>query len=448
MENFKMNDDQLEFEVLCFLYENPEGFIKYNLFPDLFFNNLLKTLFVIFKRFSKDDKMDYCAIDESIKKKGIEDLAGMLEKIEMSYIPECIFVKRLESLFYYWKTRKIYDLFIQNLEKLKEKENIKKIAFEITEKLTEISDFGFQKEDNESFKMVIKEYLDTIKEIIEKEEEKQFIKTGFLILDKYIRFEKGDLIIIAGRPSMGKTMFTINLIKNNCECSLNVGFMSLEMTKTNIMDRVIKLLGGKSRREIIFQKKQHNYKKFNEYQEINKSIYDNLSWNLFIEDSGGIKLSDLIFKMRKWRKYNNIDIVYIDYLSYILPDRREQTRNAEIETITRTLKALAKELNIPIVLLSQLNRCVEHRTDKRPILSDLRESGAIEQDADKVLMLFRPLYYLDKEKDFENYERLKNILYCYIRKNRQGKTGEVKLYIDLKNQFISNLEEEGADIVE
>ncbi|MCS6893220.1 MAG: replicative DNA helicase [Deltaproteobacteria bacterium] len=258
-----------------------------------------------------------------------------------------------------------------------------------------------------------------------------WISTKYKELNKLIGgLGKGDLIIIAARPGMGKTAFVLNIA---CEISfkqgLPVGFFSLEMSKEQIGIRILSLRTGIESSAI----KTGNLTK-DEYNDLAEEAERLASKPFFIDDTASITLTDLRVKARRLVREQNVKVIFIDYLQLIRNlSSHIHTREQEISEISRSLKALAKDLNIPVIALSQLNRAVEGRENKRPVLSDLRESGAIEQDADIIMFLYREDFY--KSKD----ESKQGIAEVIVAKHRNGPTGTVKLAFIKENMAFENI---------
>lgn len=243
------------------------------------------------------------------------------------------------------------------------------------------------------------------------------IPSGFVDLDfKTAGFQPSDLILVAARPSMGKTAFVLNVAENIC---LNQGksavLFSLEMSKEQLVNRLLSLESRVSSQLM-------------RTGELNERDWDSLieaagvlaKSKMIIDDTPGISIGQLRSRCRKYKSDHDISIIIIDYLQLMVGDGRTDSRQQEISDISRSLKALARELNVPVIALSQLSRAPEKRDDHRPMLSDLRESGAIEQDADVVMFLYRDDYY-NKETDKPN------IAEVIIAKQRNGPIGTVEL---------------------
>lgn len=238
--------------------------------------------------------------------------------------------------------------------------------------------------------------------------------TGFKEIDNTISgLQKGDFIIVAARPSMGKTAFALN-IGQHASKGASVGIFSLEMTTEQLMERLIS-----SRSLVEFGKIKTGKLDEAEFRKITDAANVLAKRKIFIDDKS-TNLSDIKAKCRNLKIKEGLDVVIIDYLQLIEISDKTNSREQEIAKISRELKKLAKKLEITIVALSQLSRAPEQRTDHKPILSDLRESGSIEQDADVIFMLYRDEYYNKESEE-------KNISEVIINKNRNGETKTIKL---------------------
>lgn len=248
------------------------------------------------------------------------------------------------------------------------------------------------------------------------------VPTGFPDLDNYLAgLQKSDLVVLASRPSVGKTAFALNIAKNAAlKSEVPVGIFSLEMSREEIVDRLLsseamvdlwRLRTGKMRSE----------GEDNDFVRIRDAMETLSKGQIFIDDSPAPTVMELRAKARRLQAEKNIGLLVIDYLQLIRGSGTSESRVQEVSEISRALKGLAKELNVPVLAVSQLSRSVEMRHPSIPKLSDLRESGSIEQDADVVLMLYR------EDKDKKNTER-KNIVDVLIEKHRNGPVGRVELY--------------------
>jgi replicative DNA helicase len=261
------------------------------------------------------------------------------------------------------------------------------------------------------------------------------LKSGFQDLDSIIQgFQKSDLIIIAGRPSMGKTALSLNIVINVIQSSkLPILFFSLEMSKEQIMYRLLAMETNVNQMRLRNGKLSQN-----DWIKVNKMVNILSKLPLFIDDTSDLSIQNIRSKIKTLMfEQNQVGLVIIDYLQLMQNSRlKTENRVQELAQITRSLKIIAREFNIPIIALSQLSRNVENRVEKRPVLSDLRESGSIEQDADLVLMLYRRDYYAFNESDQSNDIEL------IVAKQRNGPVGTVKLQFDEKSNKFRNLENE------
>lgn len=243
------------------------------------------------------------------------------------------------------------------------------------------------------------------------------IPTGFIDLDyRTAGLQPSDLILVAARPSMGKTAFELNLAQYMAfRKNMTVALFSLEMSKEQLVNRMFSQESG-----VDAQKLRTGQLNDQEWERLIESAGTIGKSNLIIDDTPGISIAELRSKCRKYKLEHNMAIVMIDYLQLMSGGGRTESRQQEISDISRSLKALARELSVPVVALSQLSRAVEQRPDHRPMLSDLRESGAIEQDADVVMFLYRDDYYNHDSPEA-------GISEVIIAKQRNGPIGTVKL---------------------
>lgn len=282
------------------------------------------------------------------------------------------------------------------------------------------------------------------------------ISTGLIDLDhKLSGFQNSDLIIIAGRPSMGKTAFAINFAFNACKNlaekakkngkPASVGFFSLEMSSEQLATRLLSMMTK-------IDSTQLRNGKINEehYNHLRKAASELAEMPFYIDDTPALSIAAVRTRARKLKRKHNLGILFIDYLQLLRAVSSSNNRVLEISEITQGLKALAKELNIPVIALSQLSRAVEQREDKKPMLSDLRESGSIEQDADLVMFLYREEYYLKRKEPNagdakylewqEELNKAHNVAEILVAKHRNGAVGGVKLFYEDKYSTVSNLD--------
>jgi replicative DNA helicase len=320
-----------------------------------------------------------------------------------------------------------------------------------------------------SIKTAVKSSIEHIDICIKKGDKTTGISCGLIDLDDIIHgFHNSDLVILAARPGMGKTTLMLNftyeagahfLIPEGADKSeqKSVGIFSLEMQSEQLATKLISMQSSVSSSALMSGRiKEEEYNRL-------KSVQNSLiELPIYIDDTAALSISSIRTRARRLKRKHNLGILFIDYLQLIQPSRNMQNRVLEITEITQGLKALAKELNIPIVALSQLSREVEKRADKRPLLSDLRESGSIEQDADIVMFIYRDEYYdsmrsqQQVEQDNTNsvqsrvqayteetrkskFEINKNRAEVIVAKHRKGRTGVAEIYFNAELSKFDNL---------
>lgn len=254
------------------------------------------------------------------------------------------------------------------------------------------------------------------------------LSTGYPALDRVITgLNKSDLILIAARPGMGKTSFALNIAENVAtKTDKTVAVFSLEMSSEQLAQRLLS-----SQASIEGKALRTGELSGDDWVRIAMASQVLSKADIYIDDTPGITVGEMKAKLRRLRK---VDLVIIDYLQLMSSGRRIENRVQEVSEITRNLKIMAKELDVPLITLSQLSRGPESRSDHRPMLSDLRESGSIEQDADIVMLLYREDYYAREDAE----ER--NIVECDVAKNRHGEVGKVKMGWDNRYTRFTNLE--------
>ena len=265
--------------------------------------------------------------------------------------------------------------------------------------------------------MGISEYIEEIHRCVnEGESINKGLTTGYEQLDELIGcFTEGSLTYVGARASMGKTTFVLNLILNQLFSKepKKILFFSLEMDRKIILTKLIATQAGVCYKRLMEGKCSPS--ELNKFKKASESFRDK---NIWIEDQGGLTISKIKSRIRRLAAMKGIDVVYIDYLTLVKSEIQFNNKHLEVDSLSKGLQHLAKELNIPIVCLAQLNRNVEGRTDKRPNLSDFRESGSIEEDADTAMLLYRPSYYDKHNKP--------GVMEVYVAKNRiLGNLGKV-----------------------
>ncbi len=285
-----------------------------------------------------------------------------------------------------------------------------------------------QSHEREGF-VWIKEILWPAFEHIEKLQEAQGgitgVPSGFKDLDRLTSgFQSGDFIVVAARPSMGKTSWVLNVAQNAAiDHQVQVGIFSLEMSKEQLVQRLLCAEG-----RIDLQKLRKGMLSPSEYQRLATAAAHLNTAPIWIDDQPGISLLETRAKARRLKAETDLGLLIIDYMQLMSGGGRKENRQQEVSEISRGLKSLAKELDVPVIALSQLSRAPEQRTGHRPQLSDLRESGSIEQDADLVMFLYREEYYLMQQGEIERAMDVEGLSDLIIGKQRNGPTGKVSLF--------------------
>lgn len=364
--------------------------------------------------------VDAVTVSEELKKRekidyvgGFEYLAQLTENIITSKNVEayCNIIKEKSTL------RKLIQASNEIIEKgYKENDEVQKII-----ELAETRIFAISQNRNINSFTEIK---DVLLEVFNQLEERAMnkgsltgITTGYDDLDRMTSgLQRSDLILLAARPSMGKTALALNIAMNAVKTGVSVALFSLEMSKEQYVQRII------SMESMVESNKMRT-------GNLNDDDWDRLlsvmsiisNYQVYIDDTASITLFEMMSKCRRLKMEKGLDLIIVDYLQLMSGGGKNESRQQEISDISRGLKAMARELDCPVVALSQLSRAPELRTDHRPIMSDLRESGAIEQDADVVMMLYRDDYYNKEESE------KKGITEVIITKQRNGPVGTVEL---------------------
>lgn len=369
---------------------------------------------------NKNEPIDLITLTEELRKQGhLDDVGGISYITSLSTI-----VPTTSNVKYYADIVKEKSVLRQLI---KASNDIINLGYENSVKVEEVLEkaekriFDISQEkasdDFKSINEVLVDAYDMIEKLYTNKSDVTGITTGFKDLNKKINgLQRTDLILIAARPAMGKTAFSLNLVQNAAlKGDASVAVFSLEMSKDQLVQR---MLAAQSHVEL--KKIKTGTLDENDWPRIIDAMAVLSNANIHIDDTPGIKISELRSKCRKLKIEKGLDLILIDYLQLMEGEGNNESRQQEIAKISRSLKIIAKELNCPVVALSQLSRAPEQRADHRPMLSDLRESGSIEQDADIVMFLYRDEYY---HPDSES----KNIGEVLIAKNRHGETGSVEL---------------------
>jgi replicative DNA helicase len=388
---------------------------------DLFYKEEHKVIFeTIISLFNSRKKVDILTISEDLsKRKLLERIGGASYLASLAdFVPTSANVSHYARIV---KEKGVLRLLITSATQIvslayKEDEEIstildkaEKLIFEIGDKRVE---GGYI-----HIKEIIKDGIELIESLYHKKSHITGIPTGFSDFDvKTAGLQKGDLIIVAGRPSMGKSALATSIAEFAAvEEKIPIAFFSVEMSKEQLMQRFLC-----SQAKVDMHKLRTGFLAPSEWPILTSAAGKLSEAPIYIDDTPAINVFELRAKARRLRAHYNIQLVVIDYLQMIRGMRKGDSRQQEISEISQALKALAKELGIPVLAVSQLSRAVESRTDHRPQLSDLRESGAIEQDADVVVLLLREEYYNPTPEN-------KGVAEAIIAKQRNGPVGSVKL---------------------
>ncbi|MBC5998167.1 replicative DNA helicase [Romboutsia ilealis] len=389
--------------------------------PSDFYKEAHKIIYeCMLKLSNKNEPIDLITLTEELKKQGhLDDVGGISYITSLSTI-----VPTTSNVKYYADIVKEKSVLRQLI---KASNDIINLGYENSVKVEEVLEraekriFDISQEkasdDFKSINEVLVDAYDMIEKLYTNKSDVTGITTGFKDLNKKINgLQRTDLILIAARPAMGKTAFSLNLVQNAAlKGDASVAVFSLEMSKDQLVQR---MLAAQSHVEL--KKIKTGTLDENDWPRIIDAMAVLSNASIHIDDTPGIKISELRSKCRKLKIEKGLDLILIDYLQLMEGEGNNESRQQEIAKISRSLKIIAKELNCPVVALSQLSRAPEQRADHRPMLSDLRESGSIEQDADIVMFLYRDEYY---HPDSES----KNIGEVLIAKNRHGETGSVEL---------------------
>ena len=402
-----------------------------------FYRESHRKIFLVFlELYEQNQPIDLVTVCEALQKKqqleevgGATFLASLVEVIPTaSNITYYAKIVKEKSILRKLITRATY---IINQCVAPTDENIEEILDRAEQTIFEVSQERIQT-SYYSLKDVIKSTFQTIQSITQKDSYITGIPTGFIDFDRLTSgFQPSDLIIIAGRPSMGKTAFALNIAANAAsKHKIPVGIFSLEMSKEQLTTRMLC-----AEAKVDSQKLRSGFLAEHDWQLLIEAASVLSEAPIFIDDTPAISVLELRAKARRLKSEHNISLIIIDYLQLMKGKGGNERREQEISEISRSLKALAKELNIPVVALSQLNRKVEDRENKRPRLADLRESGAIEQDADLIAFLYRDEVYNQRE---DNPNR--GMAEVIIGKHRNGPVGKIKLAFLEKYTSFENLQ--------
>lgn len=435
IERTPPHNNEAEQSVIGAIFLEPQSLITASeiLLPDDFYRIAHKKIFETMLILSdKGQPIDLVTITEELNVKNeLEDVGGI------SYLTELAnTVPTAANVVYYAKIveekallRRLIRVATDIVEDGYTREDeVEALLGEAEKKMMEVSNRK-NAGDFRHIKDVLVETYDNIELLHTRKGDVTGIPTGFRDLDKMTAgFQRNDLIIVAARPSVGKTAFALNVAQNVAtKARENVAIFSLEMGAEQLVMRMLCAEGN-----IDAQVLRTGNLEADDWRKLTMAMGTLSNAGIFIDDSPGIRINEIRSKCRRLQQEHGLGMIMIDYLQLIMGSGRgSDNRQQEVSEISRSLKALARELKVPVIALSQLSRGVEQRQDKRPMMSDLRESGSIEQDADIVSFLYREDYY-DKETEMQN------MIEIIIAKQRNGPTGTVTLaFAKEYNKFLN-----------
>jgi replicative DNA helicase len=383
--------------------------------PEMFYNSGLRTLYQVC--------IDLIQEGKAVDLINVSNKNGIGKSVYLTELAGRIFTDQMiENHALIIKEKYLLRQYIltgQELSDMAYTEDLADVARKAEEDLLRLSGLLHSKEPKKLCKLV-DNVIDTINRLKNGEISLVGVPSGFKAIDRITGgFKRGELTIIAGRPSHGKTALALQLAKNTAEVGNQVMIFSCEMGEDEDAMRFLSGVSGYSNKELITGRC--------DIEKLLKTSESLLNLGIYIDDTSAVSLLELRAKTRKMILKHDIKVTIVDYLQ--LMSGTGQNREQEIASLSRGLKAIAKELDITVIGLSQLNRLAESRANKEPQLSDLRESGAIEQDADRVLLLYRPAYYKIDTIVVDGVEMdTKGLMIINMAKNRNGVTGEFVLY--------------------
>ena len=395
--------------------------VSETLVPEDFYKEAHKVIYEsMLKLYNSQSEIDLITLTDELRDQGyLDDIGGIAYITSLSTV-----VPTTSNIKYYVNIVKEKSISRQLISAANDIINLgydgsAKVEYVLENAEKKIFDISQERATNDfqPINQVISEALSMLEKLYEEKNDVTGLTTGFRDLNKKINgLQRSDLLLIAARPAMGKTAFALNLVQNAAlKGDASVAVFSLEMSKEQLVQRMIA-----SQSTVELKKIKTGTLADNDWPRITDGMAILSGAKIHIDDTPGIKISELRSKCRKLKIEKGLDLVLIDYLQLMEGEGHNESRQQEIAKISRSLKILAKDLDCPVVALSQLSRAPEQRADHRPMLSDLRESGSIEQDADIVMFLYRDEYY---NPDTER----KNIGEVIVAKNRHGETGTVEL---------------------
>ncbi len=397
---------------------------------------------------------DYFSSDDELSEAGgVEYLINLADSV-VSIINTENYGRVIEDLYTRRQLINVGEDLVIDARKVDISSNAVEQIEKAEQKLFNLAVSGNSKNQFQSLQSAVKASIDMAEMAYKRDSHVVGITSGFRDLDRWLGgLHPSDLLILAARPSMGKTALATNIAFNAAKAVLkensgggHVAFFSLEMSADQLATRILSQECGVPSDKI--RRGELSQQNFESLTKVSREI-NNLP--LFIDDTPALTISALRTRARRLQRQQGLDLIVVDYLQLLQGTNSSDNRVNEISEISRGLKAIAKELEVPVVALSQLSRAVEQRDDKRPMLSDLRESGSIEQDADVVMFIFREEYYLGRQEPSETgtekyltwqekMERVQNKADVIIAKQRHGPIGTIKLFFEGRFTKFGNLD--------
>ena len=415
--------------------------------PEVFYKEAHQLIFAAIKDlFTKSEPIDILTVTNHLKSTNDLDAVGgayyisqltnrVVSSANIEYHSRIILQKHIQRQLIQISSETIKDAYEDSADVFDLLDNAENKLFQISE--------NNLRRNYDQMPDLVKLAIEDIEKAKNSGSQLRGVPSGYIELDRITQgWQKSDLIILAARPSMGKTAFALNMARNAAvDFNKPIAFFSLEMSSVQLVTRLIS-----SETSLTADKLRTGRLEEYEWQQLNTKVTPLINAKIFIDDTPQLSVFDLRAKCRRLKQQHDIQMIFIDYLQLMTAKTEKNgNREQEISNISRSLKSLAKELNIPVLALSQLSRSVETRPgSKKPILSDLRESGAIEQDADMVLFIYRPEYYGLSED--EDHSSTKGKAVVSIAKHRNGKLGDVELrfvgqyarFEDLEQDYTKN----------
>ncbi len=388
----------------------------------------------------KGEPVDLVTLADELKRVGsLEDVGGMSYLVTLANaVPTAANIKYYANIV---KEKSILRSLIDTATKIvagcyEAPANVEEFLDEAEQQIFNIGRQGRQPGFT-PLKEALMEAFDRIERLYDEKKGVTGLSTGFTDLDRICSgLQESDLIVIAARPSMGKTTLALNMAHHIAvREKKTAAFFSMEMSKEQLAQRMLCAEGG-----VDAQKLRRGFLSQDEWRKLIRAMDPLSEAPLYIDDTASLSVMELRAKARRLKAEKGLDIIFVDYLQLMRGPSRAESRQQELSEISRSLKGLAKELRVPVVSLSQLSRAVERRTDRRPILSDLMESGGIEANADVVMFIYRDSYYnRNSEKG--------NVAEIIVAKQRNGPVGTVELYfLDKLNKFANIATESTTEV--